>query len=283
MPKLLYRGRAGSFLLFCIVGVATIAVIEEVVLDPLLMAADNPKIQVTMNGLRWAALEALFASFSIAAMVAMYDHLESRRSLSALAELKNEAELAALKSQLNPHLILNTLNNLYSLALEQHERTPEMVLMLANILRYSLYESEEASAPLEREIEILQAYVVLQEIGIGERAAISFDITGSPQGRRIAPLLIVPIVENAFKHGGAVVQETPANIHFQLRIEADSITFVAENPVEPQQAADDTNGGIGLNNLRGRLALLYPNRHSLQVIPGDGLFRVVLTVTGEPA
>lgn len=255
LPHLLYKSRYIAFILFCLVGIIVFAVFEEWLLDPLTMAPDDPRRQVSFNGLRWGAVDAGLVSFAV----------------------------AALKSQLNPHLILNTLNNLYSLALEKSEQTPKVVLMLSNILRYSLYEAEVSAASLEREIEILHSYIALQEIGIGERTDISFEIEGSPGDRQIAPLLLLPIVENAFKHGSAVVQSSPSQISFRLKIDAQSISFEAENPVGERVRKDASDGGIGLDNLRGRLQLLYPHRHRLSIGPGDGIFRVALTVAGEPS
>ncbi len=283
LPQLLYKNKITLFVIFCFVGLGVFSVAEEFVFDPLIMQADDPRRAISANGFRWAALNALFAAFSVSAIVAMFDSLDSRRKLSALAELKKDAELAALKSQINPHIMLNSLNNIYSLALEGDSRTADTILMLSNIMQYSLYESDVSAVPLEREIEILKSYIALQEIGIGERTDLRLDILGDPARRRIAPLLLLPLVENAFKHGAGVIQDEPTPIRFRLEVNKDAIRFEATNPFDPRSMGDTHGGGIGLENLTGRLQLLYPHRHTLTVDPGNSIFNVTLTVDGDPS
>jgi hypothetical protein len=282
LPQLLYKNRYLYFIGFCLLCILAFTLADELLIDTLLRAQDDPRRFVTARGFRWGALNALFASFSITAFVAMFDNLESRRKLSTVAKLHREAELAALKSQLNPHIILNTLNNLYSLALEQNEKTPEVVLMLSNILQYSLYEANVSSAPLAREIEILRSYVALQEIGIGERAKVTFEVEGRTENRQIAPLLLLPIIENAFKHGSAVVRNDPSEIKFNLRIDGEKICLEAENPFEIQTQPTSSSGGVGLENLKERLQLLYEGNHSFSVQDTGGVFKIILTIVGDP-
>lgn len=277
LPQLLYRDRYLRFALLCLGGVALFGFVNEWLLDPLLLEPGDPRIRIS----RWGAVNVMVSSFSIAAIVAMFDNVDYQRRLRYVAELRSEAELAALKSQLNPHIVLNTLNNLYALTLEGDSRAPDQVLMLADILRYSLYETEGDSAPLAREVEILASYVALQEVGIGERADIRFDVRGQPDQRRITPLLLLPLVENAFKHGSAVARNAPLELRFRLTVEPDSVTFETENPVDAQ-AVPAGSGGIGLGNLRERLNLAYPGRHELDIRPGGDVYRVTLRLTGEP-
>lgn len=278
LPKLLYRGCYVRFALFSLGGVALFGFVNEWLLDPLVLEPGDPRIRIS----RWGAVNVMVSSFSIAAMVAMFDNVDYQRRLQHVAELRTEAELAALKSQLNPHIVLNTLNNLYALTLEGDQRAPDQVLMLADILRYSLYEADGDSAPLTREAEILRSYVALQEVGIAERADIRFDVLGEPDERRITPLLLLPLVENAFKHGSAAAGDEPLRLRFRLGVGAEAVTFEAENPYDPG-AAPAGSGGIGLDNLRERLKLAYPQRHSLDIERAAGTYRVVLTLRGEPA
>lgn len=283
LPLLLYRRRFVLFALFCVGGVVAFALFAEWAVHPMFFAPDDPRRDITLRGFRWGAVSAFVTSFSIAAIVAMFDNLESRRQLSALSELRKEAELASLKSQLNPHIILNTLNNLYSLALDKSEETPDVVLKLSNLLQYSLYEADVRAVPLAREIEILQSYLALQEIGMGERAAIDFEVQGSPDGRRIAPLVLLPLVENAFKHGGAGGGGDPVRFQFQLTIKRRSILFEAVNPLGDNKNDPAAPGGIGLGNLKGRLQIAYPSRHRLLATPDGDTFKAELLIEGEPA
>lgn len=278
LPRLLYRERYLLFAVFCLVGVGAFGTFTEAVMDPLVLPADDPRVRVS----RWGYLNVLASSFAIAAIVAMFDNVDYQRRLRQLGELRSQAELAALRHQLNPHIVLNTLNNLYSLSLDGDRRTPEMVLRLARILRYSLYEAEDASAPLESEVELLDSYIALQEVGLGDRAEISFMQQGRIAGRRIAPLLLLPLVENAFKHGSAVARDGPIPLRFTLQVEEDAITFETANPFDAA-ASTAGAGGIGLDNLRDRLRLTYPDRHQLHIDDAGGVYRVTLVLRGNPA
>lgn len=278
MPSMFYRGHYAWFALFCLGGVGIFGGLNEWLLDPLVLPEGDHRVRIS----RWGLINVMVSSFSIAAIVGMFDNVDYQRRLRQIGELRNEAELAALKSQLNPHIVLNTLNNLYALSLEGDDRTPELLLRLSDILRYSLYETEDSSASLQREVELLQSYVALQEVGMGDRAQIEFTVEGSPGDHRIAPLLLLPLVENAFKHGSAVAQDEPLRIGFHLSIGADAITFTSHNPFDPNAVAAG-GGGIGLDNLRERLKLAYPDRHWLTIDSSNREFHVTLIVEGEPA
>ena len=277
LPSLLYRGHYFAFAGLCVAGVVLTGSLNEWVLDPLIFPAGDRRIAVS----RWGFLNAMVSSFSIAAIVAMFDNVEYQRKLRHLGALRTEAELAALKNQLNPHIVLNALNNVYALTLERDDRAPDLVLMLSNVLRYSLYEADHGSATLEREVEMLKSYVAVQALGMGDRAQITFDVEGDLEHRQILPLLLLPLVENAFKHGGAVAQTTPLDIQFKLRVHQDSIEFESSNPYNSTAAAHG-EGGIGLDNLRDRLKLAYPERHRLSTVAQGAVFRVALVVEGEP-
>lgn len=278
LPRLLYRERYALFALFCLVGVALCGTLNEVVLDPLLLPAGDPRLGIS----RWGYINGLVSAFSIAAIVALFDNLDYQRRLRQVGELRKAAELATLKQQLNPHIVLNNLNNLYALCLEQDPRAPDQVMMLANILRYSLYETEDPSASLAREVELLESYFALQEVALGERVQIDFQVEGVPAEHQIAPLLLLPLVENAFKHGSAVAHENPLKISFQLCARDQRISFVSENPFD--QTVQAAGGrGIGLENLQDRLKLAYPNRHTLTLTACGDTYRAELTVEGAPA
>jgi sensor histidine kinase YesM len=280
LPRLLYRARYLHFATYCLMGVAVLGGLNEFVLDPLLLPETDPRRAVS----RWGAIDVTVTSFSIAAIVAMFDNVDYQRRLRHVGELRSEAELAALKNQLNPHIVLNTLNNLYVLALEKDERAPDLVLMLSDILRYSLYETEDESASLAREVEILRSYIALQEVGIGDRAEITLEVAGEPGGRRIAPLLLLPLVENAIKHGSAAADAGRLTIRLRLDVHDDVIKFTTENPFDAEASAGAAGaGGIGLENLSERLRLTYPERHRLDIAPRGNTFHVGLTLAGDPA
>lgn len=198
-----------------------------------------------------------------------------RREAQLRAE-KSEAELRALKSQIQPHFLFNTINNLYALARMKSPKTAPVALKLANLLRYVLYESAKPEMPLEKEIQNLRDYVELEKIRFDEeRLVVKMETDLDDPNRPITPLLLLPLVENAFKHGVSEQRdEAWVNIFISLKnnvleakIENSSTSERSENPQ-----------GIGLQNTRRQLELLYPNRHDLTVSNAENTFSVFLKI-----
>lgn len=171
-----------------------------------------------------------------------------------------EAELRFLKTQVNPHFLFNTLNNLYSLAYIGSEHTAPTIMKLSEMMRYMLYESDSEQVPLEKEINYLNNFIELQKLKTEEEQKIFFRVEGDPTGLRIPPLLFVPLFENAFKHGNL---EDGGWLKSKLKIKENVLTFSMENSFSEQQKKDDV-GGIGLENVKKRLALLFPQKHEFQ-------------------
>jgi two-component system LytT family sensor kinase len=179
-------------------------------------------------------------------------------------DLENQrlsAELAFLKSQINPHFLFNSLNSIYSLAYQRSETTPEAILKLSEIMRYMLYESNDNKVDLEKELQYLQSYIDLQKIRFGDKAYIDFKVQGNVGSQQIAPLLLVAFVENAFKHGVANNPLTP--IRLLIDVDDAHLHFYMQNKKHMNNR--DTVGGIGLNNVQRRLNLLYPGKYNLVV------------------
>jgi hypothetical protein len=189
-----------------------------------------------------------------------------------------EAELSALKAQVHPHFLFNTLNNLYALSLDQSPKSPQLILGLSDILRYMLYECNVDEVPLEREILMMQQYVKLEKLRYEDRIDINFSITGDLRNKLIAPLLILPFIENAFKHGtsektGQVWININVNVtgnHFKLKVANNKPDHRAEGEEE------NTRGHIGLKNVMKRLDLLYPATSKLKIMKEDDTFLIVL-------
>lgn len=179
-------------------------------------------------------------------------------------DLENQrltAELAFLKSQINPHFLFNSLNSIYSLAYQKSENTPGAILKLSEIMRYMLYESNDNKVALEKELQYLQNYIDLQKIRFGKKAFIDFKIEGEVGDQRIVPLLLIAFIENAFKHG--VANDTDTAIQLLIRIDAASLYFFIRNKKHANNR--DAAGGIGLSNVKRRLDLLYPRKYSLEI------------------
>jgi hypothetical protein len=200
----------------------------------------------------------------------------------ARRELQNNhltAELAFLKSQVSPHFLFNTLNNIYSLAQLKADEAPEAILQLSQLMRYMLYESAAPRVPLEREVAYVRTYMDLQRLRLTpEQADISFAVEGNLNGCMIEPMLLIPFVENAFKHGISARQ--PSRIAVQLAVAGQQLQFNVTNTRFPEANADhDPNSGIGLPNVQQRLALLYPDRYTLLLDQTPTEYSVALTLT----
>ena len=230
----------------------------------------------------WDILQFMIVYVSVTSLLKLskgwFKFLETKQKLSRLEREKLDAELAALKSQVNPHFLFNSLNNLYSLALDGDARTPGIILRLSEMMRYLLYESNVPEVPLTKEVEHLQNFVEMQRLRVGEKAKISFEMEGEPEGLEVAPLLFLPLVENGFKHG--IKGETEgAFIFIRLEISPNQLIFKIENNKGTVDEVEKHGSrGVGLQNLRRRLELIYPGKHELKVVDGIQIFSVVLKI-----
>ena len=185
-----------------------------------------------------------------------------------------ETELQALRDQVNPHFLFNSLHSIYALALERNARTAELVLRLAEILRFLLYENKGEKISLTKEVECIEAFIALQRERLPKTAHVQFDKVIETKDPEIAPLLLLPLVENAFKHG---VIGGATDIRMDLTLREGQLNFDVRNHV-PSVDKNNVPGGIGLQNLRRRLSLLYPNHHSLEISPATDTYLVRLSI-----
>jgi len=188
-----------------------------------------------------------------------------------------QAELNFLKGQIHPHFLFNTLNNLYALTLKQSGQASSVVLGLSDILRYMLYECRTETVALLRDVEILESYASLEKIRYEDRLDLTMSITGNLNNHVIAPLLMLPLVENAFKHGISEMM-TDAWINIDLQVKASKLKLKVSNSKPPQSYRDDAGhyGKIGLKNVRKRLELLYTDAHKLNVYDEEDMFVTIL-------
>ncbi|MDX2245378.1 MAG: histidine kinase [Bacteroidia bacterium] len=187
-----------------------------------------------------------------------------------------EAELKFLKAQVNPHFLFNTLNNIYTLAFTQSEQTAPTIMKLSEMMRYMLYECRAERVPLLSEVHYLQNFIELQQLKTPDHQNITFEIEGKVNGIMIPPLLFVPLVENAFKHGN------PTDIHTgwvkaNLSVSAENIVFSIRNSL-PSEIRKDKVGGIGLENIRNRLELIYPHSHKIDIQTAPDQFSVTISI-----
>jgi len=199
------------------------------------------------------------------------DYQRKRAELTGVKKKQMETELAFLKGQLNPHFLFNTLNNLYGLALKKADNTPDAILELSLILRYLLYESDTQFVMFEKEKGIMEAYIKLELLRLSDSENFKFHIYAD-KPYNIPPLLWLPVLENIFKHGTRYITDD-LTITYNCTIEQDRMHIHAENTYKADiKHIEEKNGGIGLENLHKRLALLYPGKHQINVTQTNDLY-----------
>jgi two-component system LytT family sensor kinase len=190
------------------------------------------------------------------------DWFSSQRTQMSLESERKDMELQFLKSQLNPHFLFNSLNNIYSLAYQKSEKTADAILKLSEIMRYMIYESNDSWVDLSKEVEYVQSFVELQKLRFKDGASVVFNINGEIDGQKIVPLILISFVENAFKHGIANDPTDPIKINIIANQKI--LHFSVSN--KKSKTNKDAIGGVGLNNVERRLQLLYPERYKLNVV-----------------
>jgi two-component system, LytTR family, sensor kinase len=218
--------------------------------------------------------------FILAASIAYKTIIDKIATDKLLQERENEnlkTELSFLRSQVSPHFMFNVLNNMVALARKKSEQLEPSLLKLSSLMRYMLYETDEQRVPLEKEAEYLQSYIDLQQQRFGKNVTIRTCLSSVDANYSIEPMLLIPFVENAFKHGTGLIQN--AEIDIELKAKNHILTFTVRNKYN--QSADelkDKTSGIGLPNVERRLNLLYKNNHSLLINKKEGWFMVSLQI-----
>ena len=201
---------------------------------------------------------------------------EAQKLRDELINQHQAGELALIKAQVNPHFLFNTLNNIYSLVYKKSDEAPEAVMKFSAIMRYVLSEANNETVPLDKEIEYLRSYIELQKFRFSNTGFVEMNVTGITGKIKIAPMLLIPFVENAFKHGS---KDYEPGIIIDLKAENRQVHFEVTNYIKStQQPAEKYTGVLGLSNIRRRLDLTYPGKHSLTVKIENGKFKVNLSI-----
>ncbi len=215
------------------------------------------------------------------------DILSSRENRRKLEKENIELELRFLKSQINPHFLFNTLNSIYSRTVDVNKEASELVLKLAELMRYSLYRTGKERVSLDDELKYIQNYIDLEKYRYNEVPDICFEIDGPVKGYRIAPLFLIPLVENAFKHGIGGNSDKTSFVRISTVIENSILYFSVENSLSERtkrkvfQPETKTEGGLGIATLRRRLNLLYPTSHSFFAEAFEDRYEVMLQIPLE--
>lgn len=196
-----------------------------------------------------------------------------------------ETELAFLKSQIQPHFFFNTLNNLYALTLEKSDKAPSTVLKLSELMSYVIYDAKQKMVPVIKEVTHIHNYLDLEKLRYGDRLDVVFDIEGKLEGKNIPPVLLLPFVENSFKHGSRTRAEC-IPITINLRLEDDYLYFSTQNGVQLSSEKQETmvnvnHSGVGLENTTRRLNLLYGRNYNLTINEGESTYTMTLKIPIE--
>lgn len=224
--------------------------------------------------IRYFAISSSVVIFT-ASLKILQHFYRQQNNATELAKQKLDTELNFLKNQINPHFFFNTLNNLYALALQKSNETPEMLLKLSDLMHYLLYESKAKTIDLQIEIDFIEHYLALEKLRFGDFVHIEFN-KDIRENVKIPPLLLLPFVENAFKHGLRPELQS-GEVFLTLQVDK-HILFQVENTVPANDFSAKKKGGLGLENLKRRLELLYPSLHELRTAQHDQFFSATLKI-----
>jgi len=208
-------------------------------------------------------------------LILLFERQQQDTVLTKISLQKTNTELKLLQQQINPHFLFNTLNNLYALTLTKSDEAPNLVMKLSNLLRYTVYEGQKEQVTLAQEVDYLQDYIALQLIRSHDKCTLDLKWPEHQDQFTLTPLLIIMLLENAFKYGVEPSIEK-SHIRFHMRLNKNSLTVVCENPIFTHK--QDTSSGLGLENLSRRLTLLYPGKHTISSGSVGELWRAKMTL-----
>lgn len=278
-----FEKRAYLLYLLAVVGLVAMMGFIRVTVNLQFPEIDQSMLSIINERQSWQ-LGALLTNVSVLVISTFYQVLQNRyaseRKKQEIINQQNEAQLQFLRAQINPHFLFNTLNNIYSLAVIKSDKTAEMVLRLSNLLRYVVYDGRAEQVVLEREVEQIRQYIELFQMRNETPQDIQLTVKGDLQDLKLEPMILIPMVENCFKHCDFDTNEA-AFVHLQLEYDGEKLHFHSLNSKNDQDQQKDQVGGVGLQNIRQRLALNYPGRHQLKVEDQGDRFEVDLVMELE--
>ena len=271
IPKIFRKRGLPAYLLFLLALVVVSVLVQGAFKEWLVPQVRNHR------SVFWATVPLLFVTAISTGYGFIVYLMAQEKARQEERQERLQSEVSFLRSQISPHFIFNLLNSIVYLIRIKSERAESVTFQLSELMRYMLYESGDAQVPLDQEIAYLENYVELQKIRFDEDVDIRLRVDGAPSGQVIEPMLLIPFVENAFKHGVGLVQDPFIDI--VLRISERELDFSISNKIAPESAEDkDQASGIGLRNVTRRLELLYPDKHQLEIWQADGLFSIHLSL-----
>jgi two-component system LytT family sensor kinase len=291
IPKFLARKKRGIFFTLATVNAFACSVCYTLFIKT--MATKYPGIQVHHMSLISSPITNIWTAHQVLAEIQtfvfgifmwlliltacwfMNDYFKQQKKMESIQKQQVESELHFLKNQINPHFLFNTLNNLYGLILKNSDKSGDAVLKLSAILRYMLYDSDIKAVPFEKEEEIMKAYIDVELLRLPAGQNVNVNIEQDKE-YHVPPLLWLPVLENIFKHATRVITNQYI-LEYSFTIENGVLTIYSKNNYKPD-ANKTTAEGIGLENLRKRLALLYPGKHSIDTIQDDRFYTVQVQI-----
>ncbi len=237
--------------------------------------ADGVQNAFTFNHIIAVTLGELYVISLVSAIKLTHDWIREKRKNDELQKIQLRTELDFLKSQIQPHFFFNTLNNLYALVIENSPNAPDVVLKLSEIMQYVLYEVKESKISLLKEINYIYSYLELEKLRYGNKIKANLEITGDIDSIEIPPLLFLPFIENCFKHGAKNNENINVDIHFEIK--NNFLFFTVENSFQNLNK-NSLKHGIGIENVKRRLQLLYKNNFTLDTAKSNNKFKVFLKI-----
>jgi two-component system, LytTR family, sensor kinase len=279
VPKLLYRKR---YVLFLLIFISMIAVSSTFKMQILGRVSHNQELINWTKNFKTRLYDNIIPHFFLViagvAMKLISDYFRMQKRLIEIAKEKAETELNFLKSQINPHFLFNSLNSVYFLIDKDNVEARRALLKFSDMLRYQLYEIKGEKIAIEKEIGYLKDYIGLQQLR-NDNCLVQFNVEEGMNSFFIEPLLLIPFVENSFKHLSHFANGKKNEIQIDLSKKNDEMKFKIRNNTEGKQVHEFSNdGGIGLNNVKRRLELLYPQKHELNISEAEGWFDVQLKI-----
>jgi LytS/YehU family sensor histidine kinase len=286
MPRFVFRRKYFLYVVFLIASLLTMVFIKFNLTYYLVSTniwPEGPEViqNVTFSYAVDMMIGELYVTTFVTAIKITMDWLQEQKRVTALEKVQLETELLFLRTQISPHFFFNTLNNIYSLAIEKSNKTPKLILRLSELMRYLLYETKSKRQSLEKEIICIQNYLDLEQIRYGNKLKIDTNITGDISDKKIAPILLLSFIENSFKHGANKITGD-VKIDIDFKIVENFLYFTVSNPLPetPNLSENiENSSGIGLTNVKKRLELGYKNEdYSLNIEKKNKLFIVTLKI-----
>ncbi len=288
-PSYLYKKKYFKFIVLFVLGtyvfsimarVLLVHVIEEMYREPPFRKESLYEIATDLKKLYKDFFYRVYLPvFLVVSIKLIKERFEEKNRQEVLQKEKVTAELNFMKAQIHPHFLFNTLNNLYVLTLQKSDKASETVLKLSEMLDYMLYKCNSNRVTIREEVQLIQNYINLEQLRYGDRLEVVFNLNIDVDQTQIAPLILVSLIENAFKHGASGSVTAP-KIAIEFQVENNQLQFSIYNTKPSQVQKDETNfkKGIGLENIKNQLSLIYPEKHDFEIKETKECYLVNLTI-----